>query len=52
MEFERFSIRPESGQTMPEYAAVLTMITLAIVTAIAALSGSIIDVVTSVAGLF
>lgn len=31
----------EQGQTMPEYGVVLTMITIAIVTAIALLSGAI-----------
>jgi Flp pilus assembly pilin Flp len=38
-------MRREDGQTMAEYGVTLTVITLAIITAIAALSGSIFDAV-------
>ena len=44
-------IRSGSGQTMAEYAVVLGVITLAIVTTIVTLSGSIQNVLTEVAGL-
>jgi Flp pilus assembly pilin Flp len=40
----------EDGQTMVEYAVVLGVITLAIVTGFAALSGSISDAVSAIAG--
>ena len=38
----------ESGQTMVEYAVVLGLITLAIVTTLGALSGTIGDAVTAI----
>jgi Flp pilus assembly pilin Flp len=44
--FNRLS--PSEGQTMAEYAGVLAMITLAIVTSIAMLSGSINTIYTAV----
>jgi Flp pilus assembly pilin Flp len=40
------------GQTMAEYAGVLAMITLLIVTTIATLSGSIQSIYAAVAGVF
>jgi Flp pilus assembly pilin Flp len=40
----------EDGQTMTEYAVVLGVITLAIVTAFAALSGGITAAVSAIAG--
>jgi Flp pilus assembly pilin Flp len=39
------------GQTMAEYAGVLAMITLAIITAVASLSGAIQNVYNTVAGI-
>jgi Flp pilus assembly pilin Flp len=41
----------EEGQTMAEYGVVLAVITLAIVTAFAALSGGITNVINSVTGI-
>lgn len=45
-----FRLSRDDGQTMAEYAGVLAMITLAIVTSIATLSGSINDIYTAVIG--
>jgi Flp pilus assembly pilin Flp len=42
--------KSEQGQTMAEYAVVLGVITLAIVTAFAALSGGIQSAISAVAG--
>lgn len=42
----------DEGQTMAEYTVVLGVITLAIVTAIATLSGVIDETIAGVAGLF
>ena len=39
----------EEGQTMAEYAVMLSVITLAVITAIALLSTNIVNVITSVA---
>jgi Flp pilus assembly pilin Flp len=45
-----FSLEGEEGQTMVEYAVVLGVITLAVMTALAALSGNISSAVTAIAG--
>ena len=45
-----FSLLREEGQTMVEYAVVLGVITLAVVTALAALTGSISSAVSAIAG--
>jgi Flp pilus assembly pilin Flp len=42
----------QEGQTMAEYAVVLGVITLAIVTSISMMSGSIQGILNAVAGLF
>jgi Flp pilus assembly pilin Flp len=42
----------ERGQTMTEYAVVLTMITLAVILAVAALSNSVASHITRLVGLF
>ena len=42
---------PETGQTMAEYAVVLTVITIAIVVAISLLSNAITNALTSVIGV-
>jgi Flp pilus assembly pilin Flp len=42
----------DEGQTMAEYAVVLTVITLAIVTSFGLLSNSIQGILTAVTGLF
>jgi Flp pilus assembly pilin Flp len=39
-------LRREDGQTMAEYGVTLTVITLATITALAALSGKIVETVT------
>ena len=56
LQIERASIADPicsgSGQTMAEYAVVLGVITLTIVTAIATLSGSIQDLLNVMVGLF
>ncbi len=41
----------EDGQTMAEYGVVLAVITLAVVVALAALSGAIGDAINSVTGM-
>jgi len=46
------AVKRDDGQTMPEYAVVLGVITLAIVTTIGALSGGIQGVLERVVGLF
>ena len=43
--------RREDGQTMAEYGVVLAVITLAIVVALAALSGAISDAINAVTGV-
>ncbi len=43
--------RREDGQTMAEYGVVLAVITLAVVVALAALSGAIGDALNAVAGV-
>lgn len=43
--------RREDGQTMAEYGVVLAVITLAIVVALAALSGAIGDAINAVTGV-
>jgi Flp pilus assembly pilin Flp len=48
----RLWIRREGGQTAAEYAVVLTVITLAIVTTLGVMSGSIQSIFGRVAGLF
>lgn len=45
---QSLDIREESGQTMAEYAVVLGVITLAIVTTLGALSGTISSAVTAI----
>jgi len=42
-------IRDEEGQTMAEYAVILTVVTLAVLTAIGLLSGNIGTVISKVA---
>lgn len=44
--------RSESGQTMPEYAVVLTVITIAIVTSYGLLADAIQGLLETVVGLF
>jgi Flp pilus assembly pilin Flp len=44
-------VRREDGQTMAEYGVVLAVITLAVVVALAALSGAIGDALNAVAGV-
>jgi Flp pilus assembly pilin Flp len=44
-------IRREDGQTMAEYGVVLAVITLAVVVALAALSGAIGDAIDAVTGV-
>jgi Flp pilus assembly pilin Flp len=44
--------RRERAQTMTEYSVALTVITLAAVTALGLLSGSVIDALNRVAGYF
>jgi Flp pilus assembly pilin Flp len=48
----RLWIEREVGQTAAEYAVVLTVITLAIVTTLGVMSGSIQGVFGQIAGLF
>ena len=45
-------VRREDGQTMAEYGVVLAVITLAVVVALAALSGAIGDAINAVTGIF
>ena len=45
------ALRREDGQTMAEYGVVLAVITLAIVVALAALSGAISDAINAVTGV-
>ena len=45
-------VRREDGQTMAEYGVVLAVITLAVVVALAALSGAIGDALNAVTGIF
>jgi len=45
------ALKREDGQTMAEYGVVLAVITLAIVVALAALSGAIGDAINGVAGI-
>ncbi|HXV32375.1 MAG TPA: hypothetical protein VD769_00075 [Gaiellaceae bacterium] len=42
----------EDGQTMAEYGVVLAVITLAVVVALAALSGAVSDAINAVTGIF
>lgn len=51
-QLERVWIARDRGQTSAEYAVVLTVITLAIVTTFAVMSGSIQGIFQQVAGLF
>ncbi len=44
--------RRDEGQTMAEYGVVLAVITLAVVVALAALSGAIGDAINAVTGIF
>jgi Flp pilus assembly pilin Flp len=44
-------VRREDGQTMAEYGVVLAVITLAVVVALAALSGAIGDAINAVTGM-
>jgi Flp pilus assembly pilin Flp len=44
--------RREDGQTMAEYGVVLAVITLAVVVALAALSGAVGDAINAVTGIF
>lgn len=48
----RVWIEREGGQTAVEYAVVLSVITLAIVTTFGVLSGSIQSILVQIAGLF
>ena len=48
LDFVRQNWRKEEGQTMAEYAVVLTVITLAVVGVFAALSGGITNAITNV----
>ncbi|MGZ4335287.1 MAG: Flp family type IVb pilin [Gaiellaceae bacterium] len=48
----RVRFRSENGQTMAEYGVVVSVITLSIIVAIAALSGGISHVIDSVTTLF
>ena len=48
VDFVRQNWRKEEGQTMAEYAVVLTVITLAVVGVFAALSGGITNAITNV----
>jgi Flp pilus assembly pilin Flp len=43
--------RREDGQTMAEYGVVLAVITIAVVVALAALSGAITEALNAVAGI-
>ena len=45
------ALKREDGQTMAEYGVVLAVITLAIVVALAALSGAIGDAINAVTGV-
>ncbi len=47
--FARLQGRDEDGQTMAEYAVILTVVVLAVLTAIGILSGNIGNVLNSVA---
>ena len=51
-ELARLSAESEEGQTTAEYAVVLGVITLAIVTTFAVLSGGIQSILQQVVGLF
>ena len=51
-QLERVWITRDRGQTSAEYAVVLTVITLAIVTTFAVMSGSIQGIFQQVVGLF
>jgi len=42
----------DEGQTMAEYGVVLAVITLAVVVALAALSGAVSDAINAVTGIF
>jgi len=46
------ALTDERGQTMAEYAAALTVITIGVVTAIAALSGGVAQAVQNVVDVF
>jgi Flp pilus assembly pilin Flp len=46
----RYAVRSQTGQTMAEYAVVLTLITAGIVTVLGVLSGKIAALFTQVAG--
>jgi Flp pilus assembly pilin Flp len=45
------ALKREDGQTMAEYGVVLAVITLAVVVALAALSGAIGDAINAVTGV-
>jgi len=45
------AFKRDEGQTMAEYGVVLSVITIAVVTAIALLSSGIVDAITRVAGV-
>ena len=45
------AFKRDEGQTMAEYGVVLSVITIAVVTAVALLSSSIVDAITRVAGV-
>ncbi len=45
-------MKRQDGQTMAEYGVVLAVITLAVVVALAALSGAISDAIDAVTGVF
>ena len=51
-EIARRMVEREQGQTMAEYAVVLAVITLAIVTSYSVMSGAIQGLLEQVAGLF
>jgi Flp pilus assembly pilin Flp len=51
-ELARLSVEHEGGQTAAEYAVVLGLITLAIVTSYGVMSGAIQGLIEKVAGLF
>ena len=51
-QFARVWIEREGGQTAAEYAVVLSVITLAIVTTFGVMSGSIQSILAQIAGLF
>ena len=50
VDLARGRLRTEAGQTMPEYAVVLTVITLALIAVFGAFSGVVADAINSIAG--